>query len=43
VTDCASITGVETRAFETADQAAGSAIAMLADGERLLRAVTMNA
>jgi hypothetical protein len=30
----ASITFVETRAFETADQAAGSAIAMLADGER---------
>jgi hypothetical protein len=28
---------VETRAFETADQAAGSAIAMLADGERLSR------
>ena len=28
---------METRAFETADQAAGSAIAMLADGERLSR------
>jgi class 3 adenylate cyclase len=28
---------VETRAFETADQAAGSAAAMLADGERLSR------
>jgi len=28
---------VETRAFETADQAAGSAIAMPADGERLSR------
>ena len=31
------MTCVETRAFETADQAAGSAIAMLADGERLSR------
>jgi hypothetical protein len=29
--------GVEMRAFETADQAAGSAIAMLRDGERLSR------
>jgi hypothetical protein len=28
---------VETRAFETADQAAGSAAAMLADGEPLSR------
>jgi hypothetical protein len=28
---------VETRAFETADQAAGSAAAMLADGEQLSR------
>jgi hypothetical protein len=28
---------VEVRAFETADQAAGSAAAMLADGERLSR------
>jgi hypothetical protein len=29
--------GVETRAFGTADEAAGSAAAMLADGERLSR------
>jgi class 3 adenylate cyclase len=29
--------GVEARAFETADQAAGSAAVMLADGERLSR------
>jgi hypothetical protein len=28
---------VETRAFETADQAAGVAVSMLADGERLSR------
>ena len=28
---------MDTRAFETVDQAAGSAIAMLADGERLSR------
>ena len=29
--------GVETRAFETADQAAGGAAAMLSHGERLSR------
>ena len=33
----ATIATVEMRAFETADQAAGSAAAMLADGERLSR------
>jgi class 3 adenylate cyclase len=33
----ATIAGVEARAFETADQAADSAIAMLRDGERLSR------
>jgi hypothetical protein len=31
------MTDVETRAFETADQAAGSALAMLQDDERLSR------
>ena len=31
------IASVEMRAFEMADQAAGSAVAMLADGERLSR------
>jgi hypothetical protein len=31
----ATITGVEIRAFETVDQAAGSAVAMLAEGGRL--------
>jgi hypothetical protein len=33
----ATITGVEMRALETVDQAAGSAIAMLQDGDRLSR------
>jgi hypothetical protein len=33
----ATIAGVETRAFETVDQAADSAVAMLSDGEKLSR------
>jgi hypothetical protein len=33
----ATIANVAMRAFETADQAAGSAVAMLADGDRLSR------